>query len=1033
MMKRLIVYFLLTVTFFPWAMAQESIKVSGTVTDSMGPMVGVSIVEKGTTDGTMTDLDGSYSITVRAGSILQVSCIGYVTREIPADRARIDIILEEDTQMLEETVVVGYGVQKKSSVTGAISSIKNEDIQNRTILSVEQGLQGKTAGVQIVSGSASPGSSPSVRIRGISSNASSDPLYVVDGLRMTSIASIDPNDIESMEILKDAASAAIYGAEAGNGVVLITTKKAKEGVRTVSYDFQFTTQKFTRIPEVLNAQEYIQYMLEGGFLTEDTIYKYWDGSDTNWREVGIESSAMARHNVSFQSASKAGSVYAGASYSGNNGPVVGNEDIYKRLTATLNADFSVTPWLKFSTNNQFSKSGTKSPTTGAAGSVLGGIITLDPLTPVKYAPDQLPDFMQTYLALGRVLLTDDDGNYYSISPFQTSQNCNPYLLLGRNKAQENNRYNLHGSTALDFTFIKGLVFTSRLGYNFTWADTYQFNQPRTENNETTQKYAQVTATSGTDTYWQWENFINWNHAFGRKHMVNAMLGTSFSESSSVNISASIKGDDNNLGILKNDANYAYFAYQTAGAIKTISGGEKLLSAKMSYFGRAGYEYDNRYYIQASLRADAADTSYLPKASRWGLFPAVSGGWVISNEGFFNVPAVNQMKLRASWGRNGSIAGLGGYMYAASLASEGNYSYSTSNNSIIYQAATAPSSTGNDNLKWETSEQLDFGLDLRMLRDRLTFTADAYWKTTKDLIITGAKSSLTVGNTPSPINAGNVSNRGLEFELGWKDSVGDFHYGINANLSTLHNKVTHIPENMIRIAGGSTWKGVLNYFEAGYPMWYMRGYEFTGVDPDTGNPTFKDQLTVPVYAADGKTVDHYEADGILNDDDKVMIGSGIPDYTCGITFTAGWKGFDLIVFGSGAYGNDVMYGMCSDRATFNTLKEFYDGRWTAAGQTAKYPRASQIVNSDYYMSSAMVYDGSYFKIKQIQLGYSLPEKLLQKVSVKGMRMYASLDDAFTFTKYIGYDPEIAGEGSSLGIDNMSYPTTRKIVFGVNVTF
>lgn len=1016
-MKKIVISLLLMLFSLSLAHAQGGFKVSGTVTDELGPVIGVSIIEKGTTNGTMTGLDGTYSLTVKEGAVLQISCIGYETQEITADRPVIDVALSEDTQMLEETVVVGYGVQKKSSVTGAISSVKSEDIQNRTILSVEQGLQGKTAGVQIVSGSAAPGSSPSVRIRGISSNASSDPLYVVDGLRMSSIASIDPNDIESMEILKDAASAAIYGAEAGNGVVLITTKKAKEGVRTVSYDFQFTTQQFTRIPEVLNAQEYIQYMLEGGFLTEDTIYKYWDGSDTHWREVGIESSAMTRHNVSFQSASKAGSVYAGASYSNNDGPIVGSEDIYKRLTGTINADFNVTDWLKFSTNNQFSKSGTKSPTAGAAGSVMGGIITLDPLSPVKYAPDQLPDFMQTYLDMGRTLLTDEDGNYYSISPFQTAQNCNPYLLLGRNKAQENNRYNLHGSTALDFTFVKGLVLTSRLGYNFTWADTYQFNQPRTENNETTQKYAQVTATSSTNTYWQWENFINWNHTFGKNHTVNAMLGTSYSESSSVNISASIKGDENDLGILKNDANYAYFAYQTAGAIKTISGGEKLLSAKMSYFGRASYDFGNRFYLQASLRADAADTSYLPKAQRWGIFPAVSGGWILSNMDFFKVPSISHLKLRASWGRNGSIAGLGSYMYAASLASAGNYSYSTSNSNITYQTATAPSSTGNDNLKWETSEQLDFGLDLRMLRDRLTFTADAYWKTTKDLIITGAKSSLTIGNTPSPINAGNVSNRGLEFELGWKDNVGDFHYGINANLSTLHNKVTYIPENMIRIAGGSTWKGVLNYFEVGYPMWYMRGYEFTGVDPATGNPTFRDQ----------------DGNGIINDDDKVMIGSGIPDYTYGITLTAGWKGFDLIVFGSGAQGNDVMYGMCSDRATFNTLKEFYDGRWTTAGQAAKYPRASQIVNSDYYMSSAMVYDGSYFKIKQIQLGYSLPQDLMRRLKMKGVRVYGSLDDAFTFTKYIGYDPEIAGEGSSLGIDNMSYPTTRKIVFGVNVTF
>ena len=1016
-MKKLIFTLLLVLSAMSMSWAQGGKKVGGTVRDAIGPVIGASIIEKGTINGTTTDSDGFWTLTVSEGATIQVSCIGYVTVEVPADREVIDITLKEDTEMIDETVVIGYGVQKKSSVTGAISSVKSEDIENRTILSVADGLQGKTAGVQIISGSGAPGSSSSVRIRGFSSNASSDPLYVVDGLRMTSISSIDPNDIESLEILKDAASAAIYGAEAGNGVVLITTKKAKMGTRALTYDFQYTVQDFTRIPEVLNAQEYIQYMLEGNFLSEDTIYKYWDGSDTNWREVAIESSAMQRHNISFQSAGEAGSIYAAASYSNNDGPIVGSDDVYQRLTATINTDFKVTDWLKFSSSNQFSKSGTKSPTAGAAGSVLGGIITLDPLTPVKYAPDQLPDFMAGYLAAGQTLLTDDEGNYYSISAFQTSQNCNPYLLLGRNRAQENNRYNLHGVTALDFTFIKDLVFTSRLGYNFTWADTYQFSQPRTENNETTQRYAQVTSTSSTDTYWQWENFLNWNKTFGSKHSVNAMLGMSYTESSAVDISGSIKGDDNDLGILKNDPNYAYFAYQTAGAIKTISGGEKLLNAKLSYFGRVSYDFDNRFYVQASIRADAADTSYLPKEQRWGIFPAVSGGWVISNEDFFQVPAVNHMKLRASWGQNGSIAGLGGYIYAATIASEGNYSYSTPGQAIVYQTASAPSSVGNDKLKWETSEQVDLGLDIRMLKDRLTFTTDVFWKQTKDLIIIGAKSSLTIGNDPSPINAGNVMNRGVEFDLGWKDSIGDFSYGVSANLSTLHNEVTYIPENMVRIAGGSTWKGVVNYFEKGYPMWYMRGYEFTGIDSDTGNPTFKDQ----------------DGNGVLNDDDKVMIGSGIPDFTYGITLTAAWKGFDVVVFGSGASGNEIMYGMCSDRATFNVLKEFYDGRWTKPGDNARYPRASQIVNSDYYMSSAMVYDGSYFKIKQVQLGYTLPKKLLEKFNVKNLRLYVSLDDAFTFTKYIGYDPEIVGEGSSLGIDNMSYPTTRKMVFGLNLTF
>ena len=464
--------------------------------------------------------------------------------------------------------------------------------------------------------------------------------------------------------------------------------------------------------------------------------------------------------------------------------------------------------------------------------------------------------------------------------------------------------------------------------------------------------------------------------------------------------------------------FYYFAYHSANAVPSVSGAEPSYSRKLSYFGRAGWNYKGKYNLQASFRADAADLSILPKPMRWGYFPSVSASWTMSEEDFFQPvkQAVNYLKLRASWGQNGSLAGLYGYRYANVIANTGKY---PTGNGLEYILGYAPSSSGNDELKWETSEQLDFGIDMRFLRDRLTFSADWFRKMTKDLIVTGITPSTVVGVTASPVNAGNVLNTGLEFELKWRDQFGDFNYSISANASTLKNEVTYIHETL---SDGIDGVGVRNYgtitrFEKGYPAWHFYGYHFTGIDPKTGDAMFED----------------IDGSGDVTQADKIDLGSGIPKANFGLTLTAAWKGLDAVVFMTGAVGSKIYNCLTVVDYPSNRLSFLTEDRWTPSHTNGTMPAANASNWQQFLTSDGVVFDGSYAKIKQIQLGYTLPQQFTRKFFVDHLRIYGSLDDFFTFSKYPGFDPEITGTGSGLGVDKGSYPTAKKIVFGVNITF
>ena len=993
--------------------------IKGTVIDENGEaVIGATIADKNDTkNATITDFDGNFTVNVKAGQTIVVSYIGYETQEVAA-KDGITIKLQPDNKVLDEVVVVGYGVQKKSSVTGAISQVKPEDMENRTISNAQQALQGKTSGVQVISTSAAPGSSPTVRVRGYSSNQSSNPLYVVDGVRLSDISGIDPATIASMEILKDAASAAIYGAEAGNGVVLITTKKGKAGQGKIAYDFQWTDETLARIPELLTAQEYMQYMTEANLFTQDYMNANWDGkTSTKWTDVAFNHGHMQKHNLSFTGGNDRGNYYLALSYLNNDGIVKGDADEYKRLTATVNGEYKIKDWLKVGTTNQVEKYNVRQVSSNNEyGSLLTAVLMMDPLTPETYDSNNLPSHVQAALEQGKTLLKDENGNYYGTSAFYNGEQYHP-MVMRDNSLSKNSGFNVTGSIYGDFTLIPNLTITSRFGYRLGGSRSSTTSLPFYGNSTQNRDYVDQSNTSTTSIYYQWENFANYMKTFADKHTVSAMVGMSFQDSDSDYVTGSLTATEEDA-IKKNDPLFYYLNYANASATKGVSG-ETTNTTKYSYFGRVGYDYMGRYLFQASLRADAADLSKLSKKTRWGYFPAVSVGWTISEEKFFNPLKkwFDSLKFRASWGQNGSLSALGGYSYSTDMSLGGLYPFTSG---IAYTQGAAPATLGNEDLKWETSEQLNFGFDGILLGGRLTFGIDYFIKKTKDLLVWNTTPSLIIGGSTSPVNAGNVENKGFEFELGWRDHIGDFNYGIRGNLSTLSNEVTYIDPSITRLTGSTFHTYTITYFEKGYPVYYFRGYKFDKVDPETGNPLFVD----------------LNEDGQITTDDMTDIGNAIPSITYGLTLTAGYKGFDLTVFGTGTAGNKIFNCITRpDYASSNKLKEvIFDDRWTPTNTTGSKPRAGANDIDKYLVSDALVYSGNYFKIKQIQLGYTLPKSLISKVGISHARVYASLDDYFTISSYPGFDPEASANATTgMGVDKGAYPTSKKMVLGFNVEF
>lgn len=997
----------------------QNINVKGTVVDESGMgIIGAGVMEKGTSHGVVTDLDGNFEISVPSNATIVFSCLNYVTLELPAQEV-MNVTLTEDREILDEVVVVGYGVQKKSSVTGSISQVKENDIANRTITSVQEALQGKTSGVQTVTTSGQPGSAPSIRVRGYSSNSDMSPLYVVDGILVSRIDNIDPGNIESMEILKDASSAAIYGAQAGNGVVLITTKRGREneGWGSVTYDFQYSSQSIAHKPRMMTAAEYADYMVDAGLTSQATVDMYWDGHrSTDWFDAFFEPSDQFKHQLSFSTASDKGSVFVSAGHLTNDGIVSGDDDRFERFTVAANIDYKIKPWLRLSSTNNLNRTIRNNANVGG----ITNVFMMDPISPVTYKESELPPMMANALASGKKILKNADGEYYSISPFFNF--ANPFADKDATIAKSR-AFDLNGTLSVDLSPIKGFTFTSKVGYSFSASNSQNFSQKGYRSSMQDILHNSFNQRNSDNVYYQWDNYANYMTTLGSKHDITAMVGHSFTHSLSIYTSGSLSGTDEDP--LEDDPeHYGWLNYARSSAT-TGNGGVRTLNTSESYFARFNYAYDGKYLLQASLRADAFDLSRLPLANRWGYFPAASAAWVASGESFWNrvMPAwFNYMKVRLSWGQNGSVGALSNYLYDTSMVPGTSYAFDASGGtSYGYVTSYVPTSMGNDNLSWETSTQLDLGLDARFFNNRLGITLDWYRKVTDGLLISNLTPSLIAGGTFAPQNAGNVLNRGTELEISWRDDIGDFHYSVSANGSTLYNRVTKLPALVDYLPGITTNTGdVLTIFEEGAEVWHFYGYKFTGINSADGTAMFED----------------INGDGVTTTDDRTNIGSAIPKLTYGLTINAGWKNFDLLVFGSGTYGNKIYSSLFwNDRTTANRLySDWYENRWTPSNTSGTTPAANAPIGQ-YLVSSAMVKDGSYFKIKQIQLGYTLPQSIAGKFSVGHLRAYVSLDDWFTFTGYTGFDPESAsaGTGSGQGIDYGGYPVSRKLVLGLNITF
>jgi TonB-linked SusC/RagA family outer membrane protein len=1013
--------------------------VRGTVVDAQGaPIVGAAVVMVGnTTVGAVTDVNGAFRLTVPAGASLEFSCIGYASQVLPVgDRVEFKVVLQEDAEFLDETVVIGYGVQRKSDLTGSVASVRSEELMDRSTSDAAAALQGKAAGVQVYTNSGAPGDEAHIRVRGISSNSGNGlgPLMIVDGLKVDNIQYLDPSMIESMEVLKDAASAAIYGAQAGNGVILITTKngsKSKDG--RIFYNYKYTATSLGRYAQVLNAEEFIDWQHRAGtsgFTSREDVISSgkWDGvTDTRWADVLYGKGVTQSHTVGAQGGNDRGSYFVSLNYVNENGMAKGDKDYYKRLTAQVNGDYKIKSWFTVGTNTsieRYEKADIGSPQE-YGGTLLGALI-IDPLTPVYFKTvEDMPLNMRNAFEQGYEVdgvhynyqFYGDENGYYSTSRILEGDGMNPLINIARENGKSEG-WRIRGTVFANVNPFKGFVFTSRLGYRISQTYSSDFDEPYYVNPKHYDQSYSISSSSSQSYYYQWENFANYNVNLG-KHALGAMAGMSYTFSDSRSVGASLSGVDPLKGYAEN---FRYLTQDNGSGKKGISGGSPSNSSQISYFGRLTYGYDNRYNLQANFRADAFDSSKLSAKNRWGYFPSVSAGWTVSNESFIkdNISRdfLSFLKFRGSWGINGNISVLSGYPYSTSISyNDKNYQYHVTDNVLDY--GSVPDGLANPDLTWETSVQTDLGLDLRLFNNRLTFGFDWYNKDTKDLIVK-IKPLAEIGiSSTVPVNSGSVNNTGLEFELGWQDHIGDFGYSINGNFSTLKNKVTFLEP----LAGESVKQGshfanykLYTWFEEGYPLWFLYGYKYAGIGED-GFAQF--------YDKDGNITQTPETS------DRQFLGSTIPSFQYGVTLRLDWKGLDLTVFGAGSGGNYLVPCVYrTEHTQINTLRWYYEN----AGKTI--PDIDKISEKvDFWSSDATIFKGDYFKIKQIQLGYTLPKKWTKAILMQSLRAYVSLDDWFLFTQYPGFDPEAATTGSSTGrgLDKGNYPNSKKLMFGVNVSF
>ena len=1042
---------------------QQSKKVTGNVSDAEGPIIGASVVEKGNAgNGTVTDLDGNFALNVKPGATIVITYIGYQKQEIVVgNQSNLNVTMKTDDKTLEEVVVVGYGVQKKKLVTGSTIEVKGEDIQKMNTTQVLGALQSQTPGVNIQAASGQPGDGFKISIRGAGTNGNTAPLYIIDGVA-GDINNLNPADIERIDVLKDAASCAIYGSAAANGVILVTTKQGKQGKIQVSYDANVGWANVYRMPKMLNAKQYMEVMDqvrfnsgESGYdwksiMGEDLYNSYMDGSNegTNWVEaIRNKNAVTTSHSLNVTGGSDRSTFSMGAGYQYQDG-VFGNlvKSDYRRFTFRINSEHVIyrndkgMDVVKIGENVYYQhKQNQGIQIGGQYSNELSNMLRANPAIPMYNADG-------SYTKAEDLKNWVDNYNSYSVNPVYKMLN----QQSGHNKSINQN---LHATGYLEIQPIKNLVYRGQLNYNqntWTWRTflpIFDANRTNADNFRTEDK-----ATNQIGTSWGWSttNTLSYKFDLQKKHNFDILVGTEYGESRP-DFGFSLNATSSNS--VFGDMTHAYMTYMKNNNAAAVTGTPCDDSRSMSYFGRINYNFDEKYMLSAIMRADG-NSKFAP-GQRWGYFPSVSAGWVISNEKFMakTVSWLDFLKLRAGWGQNGNAQTINNFQWQGAFAFNTSSYYTFNGNPDQYVSGAAPSRLPNEDLTWETSEQLNIGLDARFLSGRLGFTLDWYNKKTKDLLV-AVPVDPTTGFSTQMKNAGTVENKGVELSLSWNDKIGkDFQYNVGWNMSYNHNEVTEVKSNQKYNNGGNDLlaqnTGYMARFEEGHPIGYFWGYKTEGVmqnEADVqayldknckGNAANSKQGT-GIKPGDLKFVD-VNGDGVVNDDDKTELGDPHPDVTMGISLGASYKGFDLSVTGFGAFGQQVArsFRKFTDGEYENFTTEVYD-YWHGEGTSNKYPLLAHMNAGPNWQTISDIYieDASYFRLQNLTVGYDFT-KIWKNSPFQQLRLYFAAQNLFTITGYKGMDPEngtaIGSDSWVTGVDVGNYPQPRTYMVGVNVKF
>jgi len=1003
--------------------------VTGTVNDGITEtgIPGATVLEKGTTNGTITDVKGNYSLTVSSDKdTLIFSFIGYKKIEIPINgRTIIDMVMESEQTELDEVVVIGYGTQKKKVVTGAIATVDAEQIGKIPVLRVEQAMQGQAAGVQVTQMSGQPGEAPTVRIRGTGTTMDSNPLYVVDGMVVGGIDYLNPSDVQSIDVLKDAASAAIYGARAANGVVLITTKTGSAGKMSLNFSTYYGIQNVGKTIEMMNADQYRMLMNEGARnakLTEPFDLNEVPKANTDWQNLLFTKNApMMNYDLSIAGGSDKATYASSVSYFSQQGIIGGEKSQFDRISARLNGDVKATNWFTFGSNLAYSylyRRGIASNQSfnGAYSSALN----LDPLTPL-YETDTAELNEQPYST--QPVVTTSDGKVYGISDFVGAEVVNPMALL-EIQTGETRVDKFVGNIYGEITFIEGLKFRSSFGTDLAYVnwDTYT---PLYYLNDAQKNTDKTTVYKSMERYfnWQWENTLSYSKKI-KDHNFSALVGTTAKEDNSENLNGF------NADVPLTDPDNVYLDMATDSAWRARGGASSY--ALLSLFGRVTYDYKSRYAFTGIIRRDGS-SNFGPN-NRYGWFPSLGVSWLLTEENFMpKLGPVDFLKLRASWGINGNDR-IGYYQYVSTIDKSRGYIFGGGS-----QTGASPAYIENADIKWEESEQIDVALDAGLFNNKLTVTVDYYIKNTKDLLET-IEIPGYVGVNPSVANVGSVQNKGVEMSVNWRHYLKKLHYYAGVNAAYNKNKMTKIGNEQGYLPGAS-WAiaGPVVRCEEGLPIAYFYGYKTDGIFQNQ-NEIYQhfgsDGIPLQPNAVPGdvRFVD-VNGDNVISPDDRTFIGNPTPEWTLGINGGVEYMNFDLSFLFTGAFGHQIFNGAQRQDLQYTNRPVSALDRWTGEGTSNEIPRYTWAdVNNNYRVSDLYIANGDYLRLKNIQIGYTLPKKFLERIKSSSWRFYISAENLVTITGYSGADPEIGAMSSlNIGIDRGIYPAAVTFRFGTSVSF